>query len=51
MCPVREAHRVGKGVVPGALFLDGLGLGKPGGQGVDQRPFRGSDVTAQCKRG
>ena len=44
---VREAHGVGKGVVPGALVVDGVALWIAGGQRLDQRAFRRGDAADQ----
>src|SRR6266446_2744586 len=44
---MREAHGVGKGVVPRALVDDGVALWIAGGQRLDQRAFRRGDAADQ----
>jgi len=44
---MREAHGVGKGVVPGALVVDGVALRIAGRQRLDQRAFRRDDAADQ----
>src|SRR5258708_116037 len=44
---VCEPHGVGKGVVPGALVVDGVALWITGWQCLDQRAFRRGDATDQ----
>src|SRR5271169_7062435 len=44
---VCKAHGVGKGVVPGALVIDGVALRIAGGQRLDQRSLRRSDAADQ----
>jgi hypothetical protein len=44
---VREAHGVGKGVVPRALVVDGVALWIAGGQRLDQRALRRGDAANQ----
>jgi len=51
MSPMRETHRVGKGVVPRALVVDRIALRVTGGQRLDQRAFPGRNTVAQGKRG
>src|SRR6516165_7263025 len=46
---MRKAHGVGKGVVPGALVVDGVALRIAGRQRLDQRALRRGDVTDHCK--
>jgi len=47
MRPMREAHGVGKSVVPGALVVDGVALRIAGRQRLDQRAFRRDDGADQ----
>ena len=49
MRPVREAHGVGEGVVPGALVVDRVALRIAGGQRLDQCAFRRGDAADQCQ--
>src|SRR6185312_9379235 len=44
---MRAAQRVGKGVVPGALVVDGVSLWIAGRQRLDQRAFRRGDAAGQ----
>src|SRR5216683_3813193 len=44
---VREAHGVGKGVVPGTLVVDGVALWIAGGQRLDQRALRCGNAAGQ----
>jgi hypothetical protein len=44
---VRQAHDVGKGVVPGALVVDRVALRIAGRQRLDQRAFRRGDAADQ----
>jgi hypothetical protein len=37
---MREAHRIGKGVIPRALVIDRIALRVASGQRLDQRAFR-----------
>ncbi len=48
---MREAHGVGKGVVPGALVVDGVALWIAGRQRLDQRAFRRGDAAHQREGG
>src|SRR4051794_29041187 len=47
MRPVCEPHGVGKGVVPGALVVDGVVLWITGRQRLDQRALRRGDTAAE----
>ena len=46
---VREAHGVGKGVIPGALVVNGVALWIAGGQRLDQRALRRGDAAGECQ--
>ena len=48
---VRAAHGIGEGIVPGALVLDGVALGKAGGERLDQGALRRGDAVGEGQGG
>ncbi len=48
---VCAAHRVGEGIVPGALVLDGVALREAGGQRLDKRALGRGNAVSEGYRG